>query len=214
MKQRIEYAALPYKWLWFCFTQKDYEILPNWLKNAEDVNFILPDLKMDLDKSIDKKEKNPMLPAEDVLNALISIFKFEAPYLFSNPIQYYIDLINGFLPENIELFPVKSWKRKLDDIDKYLGEIDRQIISLDAAAAKKDIVDITKILKKINYNFLLYDDLEHILKGVLMPLLNSKNRIENTEELYEFLEAVLHLFFVKVNDIDSGQIDLFMREII
>lgn len=214
LKERIEYAALPYKWLWFCFTQKDYEMLPNWLKKADDVNFILPDLKMDLDKSIDKKEKNPMLPAADVLNALISIFKFEAPYLFSNPIQYYIDLINGFLPENIELFPVKSWKRKLNDIDKSLNEIDRQVISLDAAAAKKDIVDITKILKKINYNFLLHDDLEHILKGVLMPLLNIKNRIENTEELYEFLEAVLHLFFVKVNDIDSEQIELFMREII
>lgn len=210
LKERIEYAALPYKWLWFCFTRKDYDTLPDWLKNSDDVNFVLPDLKMDMEKHIEEKEENPILPAEDVLNALITKFKFEAPFLFSNPIQYYIDLIDGFLPENIEIFPIRSWKRRLDKVEKYLGEIDKQIILLDAAAAKKDIVEITKILKEINYNFLLYDDLEHILKGVLLPLLNNKNRIENTEELFGFLDAIISLLSIKVKEINAEKLNLFL----
>lgn len=214
LKERIEYAALPYKWLWFCFTQKDYEILPDWLKKSDDVHFVLPDFKMDMEKNIGEREENPVLPAEDVLNALIAKFRFEAPYLFSNPIQYYIDLIDGFLPENIDIFPVKSWKRRLDSIDKYLGEIDKQIISLDTAAAKKDIVDITKILGKINYSFLLYDDLEHVLRGVLLPLLNSKNRIENSEEVLDFLDAILNLLYIKAENIDKKEISLFLERII
>lgn len=169
---------------------------------------------MDIEKNIGEREENPVLPAEDVLNALIAKFKFEAPYLFSNPIQYYIDLIDGFLPENIDIFPVKSWKRRLDGIDKYLGEIDKQIISLDTAAAKKDIVDITKILGKINCNFLLYDDLEHVLRGVLLPLLSSKNRIENSEEVLDFLDAILNLLYIKAENIDTKEINLFLERII
>lgn len=216
LKERIEYAVLPYKWLWFCFTQKDYEKLPDWLKKSDDVHFILPDFKMEIDmeKNISEKEENPVLPAEDVLNALIAKFRFEAPYLFSNPIQYYIDLIDGFLPENIDIFPVKSWKRRLDGIDKYLGEIDKQIISLDTAAAKKDIIEITKILGKINYNFLLSDDLEHVLRGVLLPLLNSKNRIENSEELFGFLDVILNLLYIKAENINTEEINLFLKRII
>ena len=55
------------------------------------------------------KRKDTALPAEDVLSALIARFGFKSPNLFSNPIQYYIDLIDGFLPEKIEIFPTKSW---------------------------------------------------------------------------------------------------------
>ena len=40
-KERLEYAALPYKLIWFCYSGKDYEKLPEWLKENEEVVFVL-----------------------------------------------------------------------------------------------------------------------------------------------------------------------------
>lgn len=125
LKERLEYAALPYKLIWFCYSGKDYEKLPEWLKENEEVVFVLPEKKMDMrseiENRIDDKAEDIALPAEDVLSALIARFGFKSPNLFSNPIQYYIDLIDGFLPEKIEIFPTKSWKRRLDYVEEHLG---------------------------------------------------------------------------------------------
>ena len=214
LKERLQYAALPYSLLWFCFTAKDYEMLPGWLKDSDDVIFVLPELKKDAEGEINEKEDLPVLPAEDILNALITKFGFDAPNLFSNPIQYYIDLIDGFLPENIEIFPINAWKRRLDYIEEHLGDIEKQIISLDAAAARKDIRDITQIMKTIDYSFIPTDDMEHIVNGVILPLMNSKNRIEEIKELQEFLNEVLDLLLVRSKDIINDKLIVYLHKII
>lgn len=214
LKERLQYAALPYSLLWFCFTIKDYEILPEWLKNSDDVFFVLPELKKDTGDEINNKEDSPVLPAEDVLNALITKFGFDAPNLFSNPIQYYIELIDGFLPENIEIFPIKAWKRRLDYIEEHLGDIEKQIISLDAAAARKDIKDVTQIMKEIDYSFIPTDDMEHIVNGVILPLMNSKNRIEEIKDLLEFLNEVLDLFLARAKDIVNDKLLVYLHKVL
>lgn len=109
IKERLQYAALPYSFIWFCYTMKDYEMLPGWLKESEDVFFVLPEQNCKSDKD-ENKEESSILPAEDVFAALITKFEFTAPNLFRNPIQYYIELIECFLPENENVFPTKSWK--------------------------------------------------------------------------------------------------------
>lgn len=212
LKERLQYAALPYSLLWFCFTTKDYEILPAWLKDSDDVIFVLPELKKDMEGEINNKEDSPVLLAEDVLNALITRFGFDAPNLFSNPIQYYIDLIDGFLPENIEIFPINAWKRRLNYIEEHLGNIEKQIISLDTAAARKDIKDITCIMKEIDYSFIPIDDMKHIVDGVILPLLNSKNRIEEIDDLLEFLNEVLDLFLTRVKDIENDKMISYLHK--
>ncbi len=213
LKERLQYAALPYSLLWFCFTTKDYEILPEWLKDSDDVIFVLPELKKDTKDGINNDEDSPFLPAEDVLNALITKFGFEAPNLFSNPIQYYIELIDGFLPENIEIFPIRAWKRRLDYIEEHLGDIEKQIISLDAAAARKDIKDITQIMKEIDYSFIPTDDMEHIVNGVILPLMNSKNRIEEIKDLQEFLNEVLDLFLARAKDMVNEKLLVYLHKV-
>lgn len=214
LKERLQYAAIPYKLLWFCFSAEDYEILPEWLKDSEDVVFVLPERKKAAEDEIDKKEEDAVLPSEDVLSALITKFEFEAPNLFRNPIQYYIELIDGFLPENIEIFPVKSWKRRLDYIEGHLGDIEKQIIALDDAAARKDIVDITRILKGIDYIFIPMEDMEHILDGVILPLVSSKNRIEDVKDLLGFLDEALELLLVRSKDMAQNKLLLYLNKII
>lgn len=152
LRERLEYAALPYKLIWFCYSGKDYEKLPEWLRENKEVVFVLPEKKMDMrskiENRIEDKAEDTVLLAEDVLSELIARFGFKSPNLFSNPIQYYIDLIDSFLPEKIEIFPIKSWKCCLDYVEEHLGDIENSIILLDESAARKDIVGTTSILKK------------------------------------------------------------------
>lgn len=212
IKERLQYAALPYSFIWFCYTMKDYEMLPGWLKDSEDVFFVLPEQNCKSDKDEDKEESS-ILPAEDVFAALITKFGFEAPNLFRNPIQYYIELIECFLPENENVFPTKSWKRRLDHIEENLGDIDRKIIELDDAAARKDVIDISRILKEINYNFISMDDLEHIVEGNILPLLNNKNRIEAKRDLTMFLNVTLDLLFARSKDFDIQKMKKYIEKI-
>ena len=214
IKERLLYAPLPYNLIWFCYSHKDYESLPDWLKTSEDVFFVLPDIMSDEEKATESKEERVVLPAEDVFTALIAKFEFEDPKLFSNPIQYYIDLIDGFFPENGDIFPVKAWKRRLDYIETHLGDIEKKIIELDAASARKDVIEITKILSEIDYNFISEDDLEHIINGIIIPSLSNKNRIEDKQDIYAFIEKILELLLKRTNDIADGKMIEYLFKLI
>lgn len=214
IQERLMYAPLPYSLIWFCYSQRDYEILPEWLKLSDDVIFVLPEIANEEEKITDDKEKYRFLPAEDVLSALISKFEFEAPKLFSNPIHYYIDLIDGFFPENIDIFPVKAWKRRLNHIEEHLEDIEKKLIDLDTAAARKDVIEITKILKTIDYNFISKDDLEHIVNGIMLPSLSNKNRIENEQDICAFVEKILELLQKRKTDIECNNLKRYLLKII
>ncbi|WP_368316165.1 SIR2 family protein [Mediterraneibacter gnavus] len=143
LRERLEYEALPYKLLWFCYSGKDYEKLPKWLKENKEVVFVLPEKKMDMRSKIENREnkvEDPVLLAEDVLSALIVRFGFKSPNLFINPIQYYIDLIDKYLSEQIEIFSTNSWKCRLDDAKKHLGDINEQNQELE-----KQIRDLNRL---------------------------------------------------------------------
>lgn len=215
IKERLLYAPLPYSIIWFCFSNKDYEILPEWLKSSEDVFFVLPDIISEEEKTVDKnKEEQSLLPAEDVFTALISKFEFEAPKLFSNPIQYYIDLIDGFFPQNGDIFPVKAWKKRLDYIDSHLEDVEKKIIELHNASARKDVIEMTRILDEIDYNFISEDDLKQIINGIIIPSLSNKNRIEDKRDIYAFLEKVLELFYKRAKDIGIYKMKRYLKKTI
>lgn len=214
LKERLQYAVLPYGLVWFCYSKKDYENLPGWLKEADDVFCVVPDIKEDAEGVSDKDAEPLYLPAEDVLNALITRFEFSAPNLFSNPIQYYIELIDGFLPENADVFPIRSWKRRLDFIEEHLDDIEKQIIALESAAARKDVIDITRTLRQMDYSFIPVDDLEHVINGIILPLLNSKNRIEDEKDLLEFLDEILELLIKRHSDIEEERLRTYIEKVV
>ncbi len=214
IKERLLYAPLPYSLVWFCFSNKDYEILPDWLKLSEDTLFVLPDLASEREQTVDNEEEHAILPAEDVLTAMIAKFDFEAPKLFSNPIQYYIDLIDSFFPQNGDVFPIKAWKRRLDHIETHLGDIEKKIIELENASARKDVIEVTRILLEVDFNFISEDDLEHIINGIIIPLLSNRNRIEDEKDIYAFIEQILDLFYKRTKDISSDKMVEHLKKVI
>ena len=110
----------------------------------------MPEKKIDMRSKIESREdkaEDTVLSAEDVLSAFIARFGFKSPNLFSNPIQYYIELIDKYLSEKIDIFSMNSWKCRLDDAEKHLGyinenqELEKQIRDLNKLTLReKEIV--------------------------------------------------------------------------
>ena len=148
IRERLQYD-LPFNMLWFCYTQEDYESLPNWLKESSDVRFVVPiskEEKVDELKSLDKK----VLPAKDVFSAIISKFEIELPSLLANPIDYILQLTKSILPNDESIFPIKTWKQRLDYMEEHITAVERYLIEIEEAAAKKSIVELTDKVKKMD----------------------------------------------------------------
>lgn len=195
LQERLKCADLPYNLIWFCYSAKDYDNLPSWLKESEDVVFVSANIeRSEIDERKEDKEVNEIfLPAEDVLSALIGKFSIEAPYIFSNPIKYYIEVVDSFLPENIDVFPVESWKRRLDYIEGQYTDFDKKMIALDDAAARKDIKKVTEILSNINISYISNEDVTHIINGIVKPIISNKNLIEEKDVIVDFIKRVIEL---------------------
>ena len=78
----------------------------------------------------------------------------------------------------------------------------------------KDIVGTTNILKKMDYMSIPTDDLEHILAGVIMPMLPSQNRIEDMSDQLTFLDVVLDLLIAKKKEISEEELSKYLQKII
>ncbi len=102
----------------------------------------------------------------------------------------------------------------MDYVEEHLGDIEKNIILLDESAARKDIVGTTSILKKMDYMFIPADDLEHILSGVIMPMVPSQNRIEDMSDQLAFLDVVLNLLTAKKKDISEEEMAKYLKKIL
>lgn len=202
LRERLVCADLPYNLIWFCYSEKDYESLPQWLKESNDVVFVCVS---DTDAENNDREEY-VLPAEDVLSALISRFEIDAPYIFTNPIKYYLDIIDGFLPQNIEAFPIEFWKKRLDYFEEQLTEIEKQLMELGEAAARRDIKEVTRIISSININYISADEVLHIMNVAVYPFANSKNRIDENGAMADFLVPVVNLLKEKGKEFSEDKL--------
>lgn len=211
LRERLSCTSLPYNLIWFCYSRRDYECLPAWLKDSDDVIFVC---SFEFESEDEHDEQEKYLPAEDVLSAMISRFSIEAPYIFSNPIKYYIEVIGGFLPQNIDMFPVNAWKKRLDYFEEQLSELDKQIIELEDAAARKDIQQVTNIIGQINLNYISKEDVVHIMNGLVKPFMLNKNRIDEKDTLINFVEVVIKLIKKKRDELSQKTVFNYIAMII
>ncbi len=198
LQKRLSCADLPYNLIWFCYSRRDYESLPGWLKDSDDVVFVCPPEPAKKETVVESEIK---LSAEEVLSALINKFSINAPFIFTNPIKYYIDVVDRFLPQNMDLFPVEAWKRRLDNLEEHLSEIDKQIIELEEVAARKDIRTVTHILGQINTNFLTPEDVNHIMNGVVKQFITTNNCIDDEVVVTNFIKLVISIIYIKKDEI-------------
>ena len=66
----------------------------------------------------------------------------------------------------------------------------------------------------MDYMFIPADDLEHILSGVIMPMVPSQNRIEDMSDQLAFLDVVLNLLTAKKKDISEEEMAKYLEKIL
>lgn len=205
IRERLQYD-LPFNMIWFCYTQEDYDSLPDWLKESSDVCFVMPVTKKD-DKGETLKtiEKN-YLPAKEVLSAIISMFKISLPSLLANPIDYILQLTQSILPDDESIFPLKTWKHRLDYMEEHITVVEKKVIEIEEAAAKKSIVDLTEKMESLDISLVPVEDLKHILFEVITPLIELKNRIESKYDVYKFCYVIIDIMIKRINDIDEEDV--------
>ena len=93
---------------WFCYRRSDRECLPPWLRDSNDVRFVLPPEPNPAEPaetsgrratSRDEPPPEPVLRAVDVFDELNRKFNIGAPALFANPIEYFASSLEMSLPE-------------------------------------------------------------------------------------------------------------------
>lgn len=209
IKERLQYD-LPFNMFWFCYTQEDYESLPDWLKKSEDVRFIVPFTKEDKSDELKIIEKK-CLPAKDVFSAIISKFEIPLPSLLSNPIDYILQLTQFVLPSDESIFPIKTWKQRLNHMEEHMTNVERYIIEIEEAAAKKSIIELTEKMKDMDISIISKEDLNYILFKVIMPLMELENRIEEQEDIFNFCQLLIDIMYKRIQDVEGNELKKCLR---
>lgn len=143
LERRLK-RGLPYNLYWFCYRQASVECLPNWLKNHKNVYFVVPthssqetfpELAVEerrvqnpmevlshagVKGISDKESVEPVLPAHEVLDKLISTFQLKAPDLTSDPLKFFAEQLSNSLPQDdsgraeVDLYSFRSVINKIE----------------------------------------------------------------------------------------------------
>ncbi|MGH9901161.1 MAG: tetratricopeptide repeat protein, partial [Pyrinomonadaceae bacterium] len=127
LERRARERRLPNRMYWFCYRQASIEPLPDWLKNHDDVCFVIPQretlpppqaaeprgdedgavpgsaratARSDAKRIVDTAGEEPVLTAKQVLDKLIQSFQFKAPELTIDPLQFFADHLRRSLPSD------------------------------------------------------------------------------------------------------------------
>ncbi len=205
LKEQLRHP-LRYSVLWFCYNQKAYDTLPDWLTNNGNVIFVLPEKGTDCSSAADcflgKAAQEDLLPASDVFSALISSFAIEPPELYFDRDAYYQRTLAQSLPEDEDIFYLKRWAKRMSRAEQDAGsDVERLIKKMENAAVSKSIhalSELTDVLK--DTSFLSKEDFYHTLFKIICPLLNDRTGMSPDEDTLAlctstllYLEKMLHL---------------------
>lgn len=197
---------LPYSVLWFCYDQKAYDALPEWLKNNGNVLFVLPERAPDCSSAADcflstGAEIESVLPAADVLRAMIARFEIEPPEIFYDPYAYYTRAFAQSLGDDSDELYLRAWlKRMRRRSGGEASDTDILLQKLEHAAVRKNLPDVAVLARELGAASLTKEACSRVLFDILYPLLSNKNGIASDEdrlalcaEALSYLEKLLYL---------------------
>jgi hypothetical protein len=183
LEERLK-LPLPYNLIWFCYSRKDYNNLPNWLTGHPNTCFVLPyesDLKvnesLDTSSFIDERHYKG-LTAVQVFSSIISRFNIEIPTIFTNPFKYYSQIINNYIPQNEDIFHLKRWVERMKFIEKSVTGTELIITNLESATVKRDYKEIITCISQLsNESLLSQNDIIYLFFDVIFKVLFDDNEI-------------------------------------
>lgn len=164
LKRRIWKRRLPYIVYWFCYSETEIDAMPEWLRLHEDVVFVLhpksatlvnesndpksPENYIDSPQtasieSLSPENEQVFLKADDVFDQFIIAFDIKPPKLVSNPLEFFKEQIEAFLPNRHIDIP----ELDLRQMESAIKRIERAIES------EKSTAEARRLLKIIRSDF-------------------------------------------------------------
>ncbi|WP_133014685.1 SIR2 family protein [Clostridium cuniculi] len=204
LRERLK-MPLKYKLYWFCYDEKSYENIPEWVKYEdedgkklrEDIVFVLPQEKLKKDSEqellsnnelqvIDDKltsSKIDCLEAIDIFDEMMKQFEIKLPKIVIDPIDflynhYKEDILNSSY-KRLLLLGLDNKKEKNDDL---ISKIKTNIV-------QNDIINLLKNLNEISNKIIHYqeNDLSEIL--LCLEIMLDAYKINKIEK--ETLEKII-----------------------
>ncbi len=198
LKNRLS-APTPYNYLWVCYSNDDYELLPEWLKNNNCVIFAVPESSSDdcsqIEKEIllsEQQKKPQQIAATTFFGRLISEFEITPPILFTNPYIYFSNLVQKLLPDNEDVFHLRRWADRMQIWGASESEGDKLITLLETASAKKDYSAINDLLDtKMEKDFWRLAECAYVYKSIIVPLVRNEEVVSDLNILLKFHSSIL-----------------------
>ncbi|HLG16872.1 MAG TPA: tetratricopeptide repeat protein [Blastocatellia bacterium] len=123
LEKRLKQGGLPRRIYWFCFRRENADWLPSWLRDHQDVYFVVPEQESasgvleetsqdgspesQMSQSsriegatfVEAEAVEPTLSAQQVLDALIETFGLEPPALTRDPLCFFAEQLRTSLPK-------------------------------------------------------------------------------------------------------------------
>lgn len=206
IKERLAYP-IPYKYIWVCFSRKDYDSLPDWLKNNNNVSIILPpdatnrcnESENDIESVFGKNNgtSNLQIPATLFLSKLIAQLKIAPPKIFVNPYEYFSSMVESTLPGNEDVLHLRHWAQRMKYYAKNETAVELKIKDLEIALIGKDFEKICEIFSEFSSMNLEKQDIQFLSKCISSELLNDKHLIKAVPAKIKLLFSILS--FIEAN---------------
>ena len=205
LKQRLS-SALPYNYIWVCYSIESFRSLPIWLRESKDIWFVCleEDSLNDCDKECKSVELQARgfsfsgldtagkIPAISFLGRIISDLRIETPLILENPYKYYSDLLQRILPEGGDVLKLRRWAEKMKYLGQELPNTDRKIDNLELEINNKNAYLILYHLKDIfNDDTFRLPEVKYIFDTALSELIADNTLMENTDFSLELTSLVL-----------------------
>ncbi len=195
LKERLKYAT-PLQYIWICYDYESYKNLPDWIKESSNIDFVIPQEileKQDDPQFFMESPQKPTIEATLFFNKLISELEIKSPLIFSNPYQYYSEMINNILPENEDVLHLRNWARRMNlsianetDFEKFVKEMENALIC-------NNFSEASQIINSMQDKNISKSDLEFIYSSLIKDFIKKESIITSSETKYQFYDSVITL---------------------
>lgn len=216
LKERLNYPT-PLSYIWVCYSQNDYDSLPEWLKNNDNMNFVIPEIsRHTCDENdhllfdLSNIETTKTIESKKFFAELISHFKLEAPDLFVNPFSYYSKQIEEVLPEHEDVLHLKHWAQRMQYLGNNESEFEKLVEKMEQASIQNDFDEAGVLLGQISKLEVSINDLKFVCNALIKDLINRESTNSDFDKIITFHMKIID-FLEKRKDIPFEDIRELLR---
>ncbi|SIR68643.1 SIR2-like domain-containing protein [Peribacillus simplex] len=227
LRKRLQSRRLPYNLYWFCYSYNALNNLPQWLKEHNDIVFVIPEKNSVITKHDDHQDKNehiivdapaklviqnePTLSAHIVFDRLVNALDLPEPEITQDPINFLIKFIGGSSEKNesMDVFflgHVIDRLKNLKRLEKENDGNDDQNVNLfkniRGFARRSQYITAARLLQQLNYENFNHGTLLELLQVIFSIISNTDKEVDENYELtlsaFTYLEDIVQK--VKIKD--------------